>query len=102
MSTWASLFTGAYPHTTGVRTLTSTLDPGVHTVAEALSSLGYQTIATPTNFVLTRSRGLDRGFDRYYPPRGMQKAEAVTQGAIRRMEGFEGDRPIFAWSGATP
>ena len=59
----ASLLTGAYPHTTGVRTLTDTLSSEVIPVTEVLRASGYQTLAVVTNQVLPRRRGLARGFD---------------------------------------
>ena len=98
----ASLFTGAYPHTTGVRTLTSTLQPSVRTLAEILSAEGYQTRAVVTNHILDRRRGLDRGFQHYRfllaeeggpaPP-----ASKVTEVALAQLLQIDPKQPLFLW-----
>jgi arylsulfatase A-like enzyme len=94
---FASMFTGAYPHATGVRTLTSDLRPEAVTLAEALGELGYLTVAIPTSFVMPPRRGLDQGFDHYGKVRGLDPAEVVTANAIAAIGALDGDRPIFAW-----
>jgi arylsulfatase A-like enzyme len=94
----ASLFTGAYPHATGVRTLTSELRPDMASLAEALSKAGYQTFAEISNHVLgPETRGLDRGFDRYEFNDGLVDAETLTHLALASAERAESDRPLFLW-----
>ncbi len=66
----ASLLTGAYPHTTRVRTLTDSLSDDVTPLAEILRRWNYGTMAVVSNHVLPRSRRLDRGFDVYDMARG--------------------------------
>lgn len=61
----ASLFTGRYPHETGVDYRTA-LDDRFPTLAEALGDAGYATAAFVANLAYTqRAYGLGRGFDRY-------------------------------------
>ncbi|MGB3564761.1 MAG: sulfatase-like hydrolase/transferase, partial [Thermoanaerobaculia bacterium] len=61
----AALMTGAYPHTTGVRTLTDSLREEIVPVAEVFREAGFQTMAVVTNQLLPPKRRLDRGFDVY-------------------------------------
>jgi arylsulfatase A-like enzyme len=93
----AALFTGSYPHTNGVRTLTDSLRGDVQTITEALRASGYQTVAVVTNQVLTRQRGLDRGFDVYDVASDTRNAEATTDAAIRHFRSLAPDRPVFTW-----
>ena len=84
----ASLLTGAYPHRTGVRTLMSAMDDEIVPVAEALQAAGYQTLATVTNWVLSRGQGLDRGFDQYSAMHDSRDARQTTDSALEML----GDR----------
>ena len=59
----ASLLTGAYPHTTGVRTLVDRLPSEETSIAEVMQAAGYHTVAVVTNRMLGPGRGLDAGFD---------------------------------------
>lgn len=93
----ASMFTGGYPHTTGVRTLTNPLSPGVRTLAETLSDHGRQTLAVVTNHILSPSRRLDRGFDKYRHSANQPYAPTVTQVALEELAGMDPDRPLFMW-----
>jgi arylsulfatase A-like enzyme len=89
--------TGAYPHTNGVRTLTDSLSDGVTTLAEVMSGLGYQTLAVVTNQVLSRKRGLARGFDVYDVAADARTARATTDAALRFFEGLRPAVRVFAW-----
>jgi arylsulfatase A-like enzyme len=93
----AALLTGAYPHTNGVRTLTDSVSDDVTTLAEAMSGLGYQTLAVVTNQVLTRERGLARGFDVYDVAGDTRTARATTDAALHFFEGLRPGAPVFAW-----
>jgi len=93
----ASLFTGGYPHTTGVRTLTSALSPDVRTLAEALSSHGRQTLAVVTNHILSPSRHLDRGFEKYRHSANQPYASMVTEVALDELAQMDPERPLFMW-----
>jgi arylsulfatase A-like enzyme len=73
----ASLFTGLYPRQHGVAsadwtdtvdretTRVDTLPPGVTTIAEVLSNVGYSTFAVGSNHHLIRKMGFSQGFDSY-------------------------------------
>ena len=93
----ASLLTGAYPHTTRVRTLTDALSPDVATLTEVLKESGYQTFAVVTNQVLSRKRGLARGFDSYDVAPDGRSASETTAAAIRALERADPSAPLFAW-----
>lgn len=93
----ASLLTGAYPHTTGVRTLTDRLDDNLSTLAEVMRRHGYQTIAVVTNTLLGKERALDRGFDVYDMASDYRLAESTTDVALRHFAGMDPNVPVFAW-----
>jgi arylsulfatase A-like enzyme len=93
----ASLMTGAYPHGTGVRTLTDPLPGHVTTIAEVLRDAGYQTVAVVTNTMLIRERGLDRGFSVYDMAHDQRIARVTTEAALRQLESLDPGRPVFAW-----
>lgn len=61
----ASMFTGYYPSTHGIRSLVGyKLRKGIVTLAQILKDSGYNTYAMVTGPLL-RELGLDRGFDHY-------------------------------------
>ncbi len=93
----ASLLTGSYPHTTGVRTLTDGLSTDATTLTEVLRASGYQTLAVITNHLLGRERGLDRGFDVYDVAHDSRNATNTTQVALRALSRLDLTRPFFAW-----
>ena len=93
----ASMLTGAYPHRTGVRTLTDKLSPDVVTLTELLGEVGYQTAAIVSNHMLVRSRRLDRGFEIYLPAHQARTAIPTTQLARARISELDAQRPLFAW-----
>ncbi len=93
----ASLLTGAYPHTTGVRTLTDTLSSEVIPVTEVLRASGYQTLAVVTNHVLPRRRGLARGFEAYDMAIDGRGARETTDAALRSLARFDASAPLFLW-----
>ena len=93
----AALLTGSYPHTNDVRRLTDRLSDGVGTLAEVLQSRGYQTLAVVTNQVMTRDRGLDRGFDVYDLAGDTRLAKRTTDVALGYLEGLRPGAPAFAW-----
>ena len=65
-SSFASLFTGLYPQTTGLIQGAAVDLPGEYlTVAELLSEMGFVTAAVVSNGVLRRSLGWSQGFDEY-------------------------------------
>ncbi len=93
----ASLLTGAYPHTTRVRTLTDSLSDDVIPLAEILGGWDYGTMAVVSNHVLPRSRRLDRGFEVYDMAPDARDARATTNAALRQLRRFDPAYPLFAW-----
>jgi len=93
----ASLLTGAYPHTTRVRTLSDPLAEEVVSVAELFRARGYRTLAVVSNHVLRPQRGLTRGFEVYDYAGDARDAEATTRAALAHLAEVEADEPVFLW-----
>jgi arylsulfatase A-like enzyme len=93
----ASLLTGQYPHRTGVRALVDRLHDGVESVAELAQRSGYRTVAVVSNHILTRARGLDRGFDVYDSAGDVRGAAATTDAALGHAAGLARETPLFLW-----
>jgi arylsulfatase A-like enzyme len=93
----ASLLTGAYPHTTRVRTLSDDLSQEMVSLAEILRGWGYKTLAVVSNHVLVRERGLNRGFDEYDMASDARIARATTRAALAALERIDPEKPLFAW-----
>jgi arylsulfatase A-like enzyme len=93
----ASLMTGAYPHTTGVRTLTDPLRNDTVPLAEVFRDASYQTVAVVTNRLLAPKRRLDRGFEVYNWKGDVHTAAQTTDRALARLEALDPDRPAFIW-----
>jgi arylsulfatase A-like enzyme len=93
----ASLLTGTYPHRNGVRRLTDRLNDDVTTLAEALSEVGFQSLAVVTNQVLDRERGLDRGFDVYDVAADTRTARKTADVAIDFLPSIGIGAPAFVW-----
>ncbi len=93
----ASLLSGAYPHTTGVRRLTDSLASDIVTLGERLEDAGYRTGAVVTNRVLGQKRGLGRGFERYDMAFDNRAAGATTDAALEQLEALAGSAPVLLW-----
>lgn len=93
----ASLLTGAYPHTTGVRKLTDPLAEEVTTLPELLDADGYQTFAVVTNQLMPPARKLDRGFDVYDWAGDVRTAPETTSVALDHLDRVDPTRPLLAW-----
>jgi len=92
----ASLLTGAYPHTTGVRTLVDRLPPEQITLAEVLGAAGYRTLAVVNNRMLASGRGLSAGFDAY--DGGLVRDARETNDAVRAsLSANDAAGPLFLW-----
>ncbi len=102
----ATLFTGTYPPTHGVRDNGDFVVPDrAVTLAERLSEVGYHTLAFTAAFPTRRRWGLDQGFDVYSDPladlptrlnwRDERDAKEVVDDAIAHLEVADG--PVFAW-----
>ncbi|MFQ5793142.1 MAG: sulfatase-like hydrolase/transferase, partial [Acidobacteriota bacterium] len=105
----ASILTGNYPPTHGVR------DNGAYrlgdeqvTVAEILTAQGYATAAFVGSFVLHRRFGLDQGFELYDDdtasgaamlenPEAERSAEAVYASFLSWLQSYRSQKPFFVW-----
>jgi arylsulfatase A-like enzyme len=93
----ASLLTGAYPHTTKVRSLADPLAPQVVSVAELFRARGYRTVAVVSNHVLRPRRGLTRGFEVYDYAGDARDAASTTRAALAHLERLGPEEPVFLW-----
>jgi arylsulfatase A-like enzyme len=111
----ATLFTGRYPITHGVRANGTPLPAEALTLAEQLGAAGYDTAGFVGSFVLARRFGLAQGFalwDADFPAEGAsvrlerweghavdagfdRRGDATTDRAIRWLEAREDPRPFF-------
>ncbi|MFH1108502.1 MAG: sulfatase-like hydrolase/transferase [Planctomycetota bacterium] len=97
----ASMLTGTYPATNGVRVNGVALGKGVATLAEVFRDRGYRTAAFVSALVLDSGFGLGRGFDMYDDDLGAAEAierpaDKVSDAALRWL-GAPPDKPFFAW-----
>lgn len=81
----ASIMTGLYPVTHGVRNNGHDLPSGIRTLAEILKGRGYSTAAFVSSFSVDSRFGLDRGFD-VYDDTFRSESPFKTQNAERRAE----------------
>ncbi len=95
--TLASLLTGAYPHTTQVRSLTDALSPEVTTLPERLLERGFRTIAVVSNHMLIPERELDRGFEVYDFGDDTRGAAATTDAALAQADAVTAEERVFLW-----
>ncbi len=104
----SSLFTGLYPAEHGLRTNgMGSLPKSIPTLAERLSTAGYDTAAIVASFVLDRKFGLHRGFEFYdddQPSVGLKgntherqrDGRLVVESALDWL-GRPRRRPFFCW-----
>ena len=103
----ASILTGRWPRSHGVRTAAQDLAPGGGaTAAELFKRAGYRTAAVVSSTLMDRSHGLARGFDEYLddlnepgkrPGRGeRENAEKVVDRALGWLAAA-GPEPVFLW-----
>jgi arylsulfatase A-like enzyme len=95
--TLASMLTGAYPHTTQVRSLTDALSRDVTTLTERLLEHGFRTVAVVSNHMLVPERELDRGFETYDFSDDTRSAAATTDAALAHAEAFSPEQRVFLW-----
>jgi arylsulfatase A-like enzyme/parvulin-like peptidyl-prolyl isomerase len=100
----ASILTGRYPYEHGVRdNAAGPIAPGMPTLATLLKAAGYDTAAFIGAYPVSRSSGLDRGFDVYDDPfekavdgRTERRAQEVVDLALGWL-GRPRSRPFLAW-----
>lgn len=123
----ASIFTGLFPHSHGLRVLHGhigyELEPEQITLAEILRENGYQTAAFISAFPASSHFGLDQGFDFFdqqFPMaetgeelplakedmrragiqatgRAQREARATTDAALAWLGNADSNRPFFIW-----
>src|SRR5262245_37073788 len=105
----ASLMTGTFPGTHGVRDNGGFYVPDdQRTLAEVLRERGYRTGGFISAFVLDSRWGIQQGFERYFDEFDLSKYEGVGMDAVQRpggevvdkaLEWLAADRekPFFAW-----
>jgi len=119
--TWpsmASMLTGSYPRTTGVRIKLRALHPELTLLSEIFQGAGYRTAAVVSNYNLGTRFGYDRGFEHFVESwqegwgresgeepfvnkPGMVKrytdARIVTDQGLAWLAGLEREAPFFLW-----
>jgi len=101
----ASMLTGRYPYEHGVRdNAAGPIAPGMPTLATVLKAAGYDTAAFIGAYPVSRSSGLDRGFDVYDDPfekavdgRTERRAQEVVDRALAWL-GRPRSRPFLLWA----
>lgn len=106
----ASVLTGKYPPTHGVRNNGEQPLAALHqTLAELLREHGYRTGAFVSSFVLDRRFGLDQGFDTYddhveqtlapdsFGVHNERRGDATADAAMAWLAQADSSRPFFAW-----
>jgi choline-sulfatase len=84
----ASILTGTYPPTHGVRDFTSSgLRAGFPTLASILKKSGYNTAAFVSAYVLDSVWGFNQGFDYYYDHFEPKEFQGVNPGNVQRKAG---------------
>ncbi|MCU0612562.1 MAG: sulfatase-like hydrolase/transferase, partial [Candidatus Eisenbacteria bacterium] len=94
----ASLMTGLYPQTHGVRVLWGTLTEDQITLAEVLGREGFNCGAVVTNHILDRRSGLAQGFHHYDVAGPSRTAAQTTSAAIAWIDSAGARRrPFMLW-----
>jgi arylsulfatase A-like enzyme len=110
-SSFASMFTGLYPHTTGITHKAAVRVPAeLLTLPELFKESGYTTVAVQSNPVLATRFGWNTGFDEYLqswgeedvPPepqalRPLIHAGRVNELALPALERYAGADRLFVW-----
>lgn len=95
----ASILTGTYPATHGVRDFTSSgLRQGFPTLAGILKRGGYRTAAFISAYVLDSVWGLGQGFDLYHDRFAPKEFHGTNPGNVQRKAGETIDR-VLEWLG---
>ena len=102
----ATILTGLYPAEHGVQTAINALPDSAETLAEQLSSFGYETYAAVSHVYLTRRWAFDQGFLHFNDAAALGSphrpvAENVVDTAIEwlraRSTDSENKKPFFMW-----
>ncbi|HEX2695498.1 MAG TPA: sulfatase, partial [Acidobacteriota bacterium] len=102
----ASIMTGLYPVTHGVRNNGHDLPSGIRTLAEILKGRGYATAAFVSSFSVDSRFGLDRGFNVYddtfrlespFKTQNMERRAEETFARFSRWLEANGKNRFFGW-----
>ncbi|MBN1826194.1 MAG: sulfatase [Candidatus Eisenbacteria bacterium] len=95
----ASMFTGLYPRSHGVRNNTRTLYGDRPMLAPLFSGAGYATYGVVSTGLFREESGFTRGFENFTEKSDpLQGAATTVDRAIEFLrEGAEGGRPFFLW-----
>jgi len=110
-SSFAAMFTGRYPQTTGLMQRAALRIPGSYlTLPEMMHDAGYTTAAVVSSPVLSAKLGWNRGFDDFrqtwgdgdvaedpHQFRGLVQAPVVNRIAQQVLAGHAHDRKLFLW-----
>ena len=93
----ASLFTGLYPHQTGVHGKGWAVSEELHTIAEHLSREGYRTGAITDSVMVSHRFGMDQGFEWFDEMDRDNQSPGLGSTPQRTRQFLEADdgRPIF-------
>lgn len=104
---FTAMMTSYYPRATGVTRNGIRLPDNIPTVAEILTSAGYETMCVTSNWTLkSRLSGLDRGFaayddgfkkKRWLILKSEREATEVTDLALAQLAARDTTKPFFAW-----
>ncbi len=101
LPSFASMFTGKYPHEHGAYSLSGRLRPGEVTLAEVLREAGYATSAAVAHTYLDTYHGLNQGFERFDESNALGHraitAPAITDLTLGAIEAANA-RPFFAFA----
>jgi arylsulfatase A-like enzyme len=105
MPSMASYMTSLTPRDHGVFKWTHHLDEQFPTLAEALQTAGFHTMAVVSHIIFEREYGFAQGFDHYDRtvldmghPHKVISSEAVTDKAIEALKARPSDQPFFLWT----
>jgi arylsulfatase A-like enzyme len=93
----ASALSGLYPQRHGVRRLWDHLPDRVVWLPALARDAGYRTLAIISNHILTRERGLDRGFEVYDFGDDARDAAATTAAALSALREIDPAERTFLW-----
>jgi arylsulfatase A-like enzyme len=95
----ASVLTGQYPSTLGIRGELARLDERFESLPEVLHRRGYRTLGAVSHTLLSSRLGFGRGFDTYAEPRSFSQAGSssgrTTDMAMQLIQQAPADRPFF-------
>jgi len=102
LPSFASIFTGKYPHEHGAFSLDSSLRASELTLAEVLREAGYETFGVVSHLFLEPYRGMAQGYERYDSSQALGHEAItsiqVTERAIRCLEQRDPQRPFFLFA----